>query len=97
MSHNECYFRACKIVDGWFRQVERLVRAQPCCMRVGIDSFSLEYLKAYVGHNPMLSLYKTESVSFTLLEQARTEYRNYCLEYLLRNDSRREFQDIPLP
>ena len=27
MSDSSWLFRACKIVDGWFRQLERLVRA----------------------------------------------------------------------
>jgi len=27
-SNSNCLFRACKIVDGWFRQLERLVRTQ---------------------------------------------------------------------
>jgi hypothetical protein len=25
-SDSNCLFRACKIIDGWFRQLERLVR-----------------------------------------------------------------------
>ncbi|MGA9406086.1 MAG: hypothetical protein WBW71_03025, partial [Bacteroidota bacterium] len=28
MSDSSWLFRACKIVDGWFRQLERLVRRQ---------------------------------------------------------------------